>query len=194
MSDNRLSVTDGHSLCKCPAGGVLPLAGRFRLWGDALSLVRLWAISWVERWCVCVAGVAGLWSVDADGLVSVADDGVLRGVVQGAVSARAVPDAFVDSCVELFFRALRARGCVVNDDAVRLALSGAAGELVCAVLPGERALASLGTDAVAAGLARVGDIVCGAAISVADSDDVEREALRLAESARLIAAASDGVF
>ena len=38
MSDNRLSVTDGHSLCKCPAGGVLPPAGRFRLWGDALPL------------------------------------------------------------------------------------------------------------------------------------------------------------
>ena len=170
------------------------LAGRFRLWGDALSLVRLWAISWVERWCVCVAGVAGLWSVDADGLVSVADDGVLRGVVQGAVSARAVPDAFVDSCVELFFRVLRARGLIVDDDAVRLALSGAAGELVCAVLPGEQSLASLGVDAVADGLARVGDIVCGAAIPVADSDDVEREALRLAESARLIAAASDGVF
>lgn len=89
---------------------------------------------------------------------------------------------------------LRARGLMVDDDAVRLALSGAAGELVCAVLPGEQSLASLGVDAVAAGLARVGDIVCGAAISVADSDDVEREALRLAESARLIAAASDGVF
>lgn len=57
----------------------------------------------------------------------------------------------------------------------------------------ERALASLGTDAVAAGLARVGDIVCGAAISVAASDDVESEALRLAESARLIAAASGGL-
>lgn len=84
----------------------------------------------------------------------------------------------------------RARGCVVDDDAVRLALSGAAGELVCAVLPGERALASLSVDAVAAGLACVGDVVCGAAISVAASDDVEREALRLAESARLIAAAS----
>lgn len=140
-----------------------------------------------------MAGVAGLWSVDADGLVSVADDGVLRGVVQDAVSARAVPDAFVDSCVELFFRVLRARGCIVDDDAVRLALSGAAGELVCAVLPGERALSSLSVDAVADGLARVGDIVCGAAISVSASDDVEREALRLAESARLIAAASGGL-
>ena len=140
-----------------------------------------------------MAGVAGLWSVDADGLVSVADDGVLRGVVQDAVSARAVPDALVDSCVELFFRVLRARGCIVDDDAVRLALSGAAGELVCAVLPGERALSSLSVDAVADGLARVGDIVCGAAISVSASDDVEREALRLAESARLIAAASGGL-
>lgn len=140
-----------------------------------------------------MAGVAGLWSVDADGLVSVADDSVLRGVAVDAARRGSVSDVFVDSCVELFFRVLRARGCVVNDDAVRLALSGAAGELVCAVLPGERALASLGTDAVAAGLARVGDIVCGAAISVAASDDVEREALRLAESARLIAAASGGL-
>ena len=38
MSDNRLSEADGCSLCKCPAGGVLPLAGHFRLWGDVLSL------------------------------------------------------------------------------------------------------------------------------------------------------------
>lgn len=140
-----------------------------------------------------MAGVAGLWSVDADGVVSVADDGVLRGVVVDAVSARAVPGAFVDLCVELFFRVLRARGCIVDDDAVKLALSGAAGELVCAVLPGERALSSLDVDVLTAGLALVGDIVCGAAISVAASDDVEREALRLAESARLIAAASGGL-
>ena len=140
-----------------------------------------------------MAGVAGLWSVDADGMVSVADDGVLRGVVVDAVRRGAVSDAFVDSCVELFFRALRARGCVVDDDAVRLALSGAAGELVCAVLPGERALASLSVDAVAAGLAFVGDIVCGAAISVEASDDMMGEALRIAEGARLIAAASGGL-
>jgi hypothetical protein len=140
-----------------------------------------------------VAGVEGLWSVDADGFASVADDGVLRGVVQDAVSARAVPDAFVDSCVELFFRTLRARGCVMNDDAVRLALSGAAGELVCVVLPGESALASLDVDVLTAGLALVGDIVCGAAISVEASDDMMGEALRIAEGARLIAAASGGL-
>lgn len=140
-----------------------------------------------------MAGIEGLWSVDADGLVSVADDGVLREVVVDAVSARAVPDTLVDSCVELFFRALRARGCVVDNDAVRLALSGAAGELVCAVLPGERALASLDVDVLTAGLALVGDIVCGAAISVAVSDDVMGEALRIAEGARLIAAASGGL-
>ena len=83
-----------------------------------------------------MAGTQGLWSVDGDGLVSVADDSVLRGVVQDAARRGAVSDVFVDSCVELFFRVLRARGCVVDDDAVRLALSGAAGELVCAVLPG----------------------------------------------------------
>lgn len=140
-----------------------------------------------------MAGTQGLWSVDADGLVSVADDGVLREVVVDAVSARAVPDTLVDSCVELFFRVLRARGCVVDDDAVRLALSGAAGELVCAVLPDERALASLSVDAVAVGLALMGDIVCGAAISVAASDDMMDEALRIADGARLIAAASGGL-
>ena len=140
-----------------------------------------------------MAGVEGLWRVDADGVVSVADDSVLRGAVQDAVSAGVVPDVFVDSCVELFFRVLRARGYIVVDDAVGLALSGAAGELVCAVLPGERALASLDVDVLTAGLALVGDIVCGAALSVEASDDVEREALRLAESARLIAAASGGL-
>ena len=152
--------------------------------------VVLLAIVLVEGWCVCVAGVEGLWSVDADGLVSVADNSVLRGVVQDAVSARAVPDALVDSCVELFFRVLRARGYIVDDDAVRLALSGAAGELVCAVLPGERALSSLDVDVLTAGLALVGDIVCGAALSVEASDDAMGEALRIAEGARLIAAAS----
>lgn len=61
-----------------------------------------------------MAGVAGLWSVDADGLVSVADDGVLRGVVQDAARRGSVSDVFVDSCVELFFRVLRARGFVVG--------------------------------------------------------------------------------
>lgn len=140
-----------------------------------------------------MAGIDGLWSVDADGLVSVADDNVLRSVVQEAVRARAVPDAFVDSCVELFFRVLRARDCVVDDDAVRLALSGAAGELVCAVLPGERALSSLDVDVLTAGLALVGDIVCGAALSVEVSDDMMGEALRIDEGARLVAAASGGL-
>ena len=137
-----------------------------------------------------MAGVEGLWSVDADGFVSVADDSVLRGVVQDAARRGSVSDVFVDSCVELFFRVLRTRGCAIDDDAVRLALSGAAGELVCAVLPGERALASLSVDAVAAGLAFVGDIMCGAAISVEASDDMMGEALRIAEGARLIAASS----
>lgn len=140
-----------------------------------------------------MAGVQGLWSVDGDGLVSVADDSVLCGVVQDAVRRGAVSGVFVDSCVELFFRVLRARGCVVDDDAVRLALSGAAGELVCAVLPGERVLASLSVDAVAVGLALVGDIVCGAAISVAVSDDMMGEALRIADGARLISVASCGL-
>lgn len=140
-----------------------------------------------------MAGIEGLWSVDGDGLVSVADDGALRGVVQDAAARGRVSDAFVDSCVGLFFRVLRARGCVVNDDAVRLALSGAAGELVCAVLPGEQSLASLSVDAVAAGLAVVGDVVCGAAISVETSDDMMGEALRIADGARLIAAASGGL-
>ena len=135
-----------------------------------------------------MAGTQGLWSVDGDGLVSVADCGVLRELAEDAVRERAVADGFVDSCVELFFRVLRARGCVVDDDAVRLALSGAAGELVCAVLPGERALSSLDVGVLAAGLALVGDIVCGAALSVDVSDDMMGEALRIAEGARLIAA------
>ena len=140
-----------------------------------------------------MAGVAGLWSVDGDGLVSVADDSVLRGVARDAAARGEVSDAFVDSCVELFFRVLRARGCVVDDDAVGLALAGAAGELVCAVLPGERALSSLGVDVLAAGLALVGDIVCGAAISVDVSDDMMGEALRIAEGAWLIAASGGGL-
>ena len=140
-----------------------------------------------------MAGVEGLWSVDADGFVSVADDSVLRGVVKDAARRDSVSDVFVDSCVELFFRVLRTRGCAIDDDAVRLALSGAAGELVCAVLPGERALASLDVDVLTAGLALVGDIMCGAAISVAVSDDAMGEALRIAEGARLIAAASGGL-
>lgn len=57
----------------------------------------------------------------------------------------------------------------------------------------ERAWASLSVDAVAAGLAFVGDIVCGAALSFEASDDVMGEALRIAEGARLIAAASGGL-
>lgn len=172
---------------------MFPVAHRRRVpCRRSLVCVVLLAIALVERG-VFMAGVEGLWSVDADGLVSVADAGVLRGVVQDAVIARAVSDALVDSCVELFFRVLRARGCVVDDDAVRLALSGAAGELVCAVLPGERSLASLDVDVLTAGLALVGDITCGAAISVAVSDDAMGEALRIAEGARLIAAASGGL-
>ena len=137
-----------------------------------------------------VAGIEGLWSVGGNGLVSVADDSVLRGVAVDTARRGAVSDAFVDSCVELFFRVLRARGCAIDDDAVRLVLSGAAGGLVCAVLPGEQSLASLDVDVLTAGLAFVGDIVCGAAISVAASDDMMSEALRIAEGARLIAATS----
>lgn len=38
MSDNRLAAADGCSLCKRPVGGVLPPAGRFRLWGGVFSL------------------------------------------------------------------------------------------------------------------------------------------------------------
>lgn len=47
---HRLSAADGCSLCKCPAGGVLPPAGHFRLLCDVLSLARRCcaAISWVE--------------------------------------------------------------------------------------------------------------------------------------------------
>ena len=52
MSDNRPAVTDGCSLCKRPVGGVLPLAGRFRLWGDALSLAGCAAIREWKGWCI----------------------------------------------------------------------------------------------------------------------------------------------
>lgn len=38
MSDNRPAAADGCSLCKRPAGGNTPPAGRFRLWCEALSL------------------------------------------------------------------------------------------------------------------------------------------------------------
>lgn len=148
------------------APGVRATWGFLCVWGVVgVFVVGCGYCVWREG-CLFVAGVAGLWCVDADGLVSVADDGVLRGVAQDAVSARAVPDAFVDSCVELFFRVLRARGCVADDDGVRLALSGAVSGLVCALLPGERALASLDVDVLTAGLALVGVIVCGAALSV----------------------------
>ena len=175
------------------APGVRAPWGFLCVWGVVgVFVVGCGYCVWREG-CLFVAGAQGLWGVDADGLVSVDDDSVLRGVAQDAVSARVVPDAFVDSCVELFFRVLRARGCAIGDDAVRLALSGAAGELVCAVLPGERALSSLDVDVLTDGLALVGDIVCGAAISVAVSDDVMGEALRIAESARLIGVASGGL-
>ena len=108
----------------------------------------------------------------------------------GVARRGAVSDTFVDSWVELFFRVLRARGCVVDDDAVRLALAGAASELVCAVLPDERVLASLSVGAVVVGLALMGGIVCGAVLSVEASDGMMGEALRIADGARLIAAAS----
>ena len=172
------------------APGVRAPWGFLCVWGVVgVFVVGCGYCVWREG-CLFVAGVEGLWGVDGDDLVSVADDSVLHGVVQDAARRGAVPDAFVDSCVELFFRVLRARGCVVDDDAVRLALAGAASELVCAVLPDERALASLSVDAVAVGLACVGDIMCGAALSVDASDDVMGEALRISEGARLIAAAS----
>lgn len=57
----------------------------------------------------------------------------------------------------------------------------------------EQVLSSLDVDVLTAGLALVGDIVCGAALSVEASDDAMGEALRIAEGARLIAAASGGL-
>lgn len=42
--------------CECPVGGVLPPAGRFRLWVGVFSLAWRAAISWVEgmvrKWLV----------------------------------------------------------------------------------------------------------------------------------------------
>lgn len=49
-----------------------------------------------------MAGIEGLWSVGGNGLVSVADDSVLRGVAVDTARRGAVSDTFVDSCVELF--------------------------------------------------------------------------------------------
>lgn len=143
-----------------------------------------------------MAGVECLWSVDADGLVSVADDGLLRGVVQDAVRARAVPDAFVDSCVGLFFRVLRALGCRVGGD-VALVLSCGVRELVEASLSadgGGEASGAGDTDVDGSGgvsvgvwvrrLAQVGEVVWGAACAVAYGDGVEVEAVRLLADAR----------
>lgn len=70
MSDNRPAAAGGCSLCKCPVGGVLPPAGRFRLWGSVFSLARRCcaAISWVEgmvhKWLVlrvCGALTLTVW-------------------------------------------------------------------------------------------------------------------------------------
>ena len=169
-----------------------------RLWAPRVA--GLWAPPFFARAIVgwkggvlTVAGTQGLWCVDADGVVSVADCGVLREVAEDAVRERAVADGFVDSCVELFFRVLRACGCAVSDEGVALVLSGAVSELVEAVLPGERELVSCGASVVAAGLACVGDVVCGAAFSVAASGDVVGEARRIVEGARLIAASGGGL-
>lgn len=52
MSDNRPAAADGRSLCKRPAGGVLPPAGRFRLWGGVFSLAR--------RCCAAISLVEGM--------------------------------------------------------------------------------------------------------------------------------------
>ena len=60
----RLAAADGRPLCKCPAGGVLLPAGRFRLWGDVLSLARTWlhaspsSLYSVLRLC---GGAGGMW-------------------------------------------------------------------------------------------------------------------------------------
>ena len=148
---------------------------------------------WGGRGGAFMAGTQGLWCVDAGGVVSVADYGVLREVAEGAVRERAVADGFVDSCVELFFRVLRACGYAVSDEGAALVLSGAVSELVEAVLPGERELVSCGASVVAAGLACVGDVVCGAAFSVAASGDVVGEARRIVEGARLITASGGGL-
>lgn len=59
MSDNRLSVADRCSLCKRPVGGVLPLAGRFRLWGGALSLAWRGARGLFRGW----KGGVSVWLV-----------------------------------------------------------------------------------------------------------------------------------
>lgn len=70
MSDNRPAAADGCSLCKRPAGGNTPPAGRFRLWCEALSLAwcGVRGYSWVEgmvhKWLVlraCGALTLTVW-------------------------------------------------------------------------------------------------------------------------------------
>ena len=146
--------------------------------------------------CVRLVGVSFLWCVDGDGLVGVADDSVLRTVAGDAARAGVVPDAFVDSCAGLFFRALRALGCRVGGD-VALVLSCGVRELVEASLGvdggGEASGAGdtdvnghdgVSVDAWVGRLAQVGGVVWGAACAVAYGDGVEVEAVRLLADAR----------
>lgn len=161
----------------------------------SLACVVLLAIALVERG-VFMAGVEGLWSVDGDGLVSVADAGVLTVVAERVARDGVVPGVFVDSCAGLFFRVLRALGCRVGGD-VALVLSCGVCELVEASLSvdggGEASVAGdtdvdghdgVSVDAWVRRLAQVGEVVWGAACAVAYGDGVEVEAVRLLADAR----------
>ena len=144
-----------------------------------------------------MAGVEGLWSVDGDGLVSVADAGALTVVAERVAVDGVVPGVFVDSCAGLFFRALHALGCRVDGD-VALVLSCGVRELVEASLSadggGEASGAGdtdvsghdgVSVDAWVRRLAQVGEVVWGAACAVAYGDGgVEVEAVRLLADAR----------
>lgn len=175
---------------------LFPVAHRRRIpCRQLLACVVLLAIALVERG-VFMAGVEGLWSVDGDGLVSVADAGVLTVVAERVARDGVVPGVFVDSCAGLFFRVLRALGCRVDGD-VALVLSCGVCELVEASLgvDGGGEASGVGdtdvdghdgvsVDAWVRRLAQVGEVVWGAACVVAYGDGVEVEAVRLLADAR----------
>lgn len=175
---------------------LFPVAHRRRIpCRPSLACVVLLAIALVERG-VFMAGVEGLWRVDGDGLVSVADAGVLTVVAERVARDGVVPGVFVDSCAGLFFRVLRALDCRVGGD-VALVLSCGVCELVEASLSADGGVEASGVgdtdvgghdgvsvDAWVRRLAQVGEVVWGAACVVAYGDGVEVEAVRLLADAR----------
>ena len=162
--------------------------------------VVLLAIALVERGVFIAVDLSGLWRVDGEcGVVSVADAGVLTVVAESVARDGVVPGVFVDSCAGLFFRVLRALDCRVGGD-VALALSCGVRELVEASLSADGGGEASGVgdtdvdgrdgvsvDVWVRRLAQVGEVVWGAACSVAYGDGVEVEAVRLLADVRALA-------